>query len=133
MTPDETLHLCRIARGMCPQQAFDEYTPDAWHVLLADVRAEDAMQGLIELARTSPFVSPAEIRGQVKRIRSKRIADVGDLIPPPGLSEPETRQWLKTAKRRIGDGEEYTPPQLPPADPPRLRALLSRATFKETP
>ena len=135
MTPDETLHLCRIARGMCPQQAFDEYTPDAWHLLLKDVRAEDAMQGLIELARTSPFVSPAEIRQQVKRIRSKRIAEVGDLIPPAGLSELEQRQWLRDAKRRIGDGETFTPPQLPPANPRRLRELLATAapTTEETP
>ena len=133
MTPTEAQVLLSMA------SAFDNRKPDAdaaraWSAALDGLRFEDCRDALIEHYKTSTdYLMPVLIRTAVRRIRSKRIAEVGDLIPPPGLSELETRQWLRDARRRIGDGEEYTPPQLPPADPRRLRALLSRATQKETP
>ena len=133
MTPAEAQVLLSMA------SAFDNRKPDAdaaraWSAALDGLRFEDCRDALIEHYKTSTdYLMPVLIRTAVRRIRSKRIAEVGDLIPPPGLSELETRQWLRDARRRIGDGETFTPPQLPPANPPRLRALLSRATQKETP
>lgn len=135
MTPAEAQVLLSMA------SAFDNRKPDAdaaraWSAALDGLRFEDCRDALIEHYKTSTdYLMPVMIRTAVRRIRSKRIAEVGDLIPPPGLSELEQRQWLRDAKRRIGDGETFTPPQLPPADPRRLRELLTAATPRpeETP
>ena len=128
MTPAEAQVLLSMA------SAFDNRKPDAdaaraWSAALDGLRFEDCRDALIEHYKTSTdYLMPVLIRTAVRRIRSKRIAEVGDLIPPPGLSELEQRQWLRDAKRRIGDGETFTPPQLPPANPRRLRELLATAT-----
>lgn len=135
MTPAEAQVLLSMA------SAFDNRKPDpdaarAWSAVLDDLRFEDCRDALIEHYKTSTdYLMPVMIRTAVRRIRSKRIALVGDLIPPAGLSEPESRQWLRDAKRRIGDGETYAPPELPPAQPRRLRELLATATptLEETP
>ena len=128
MNPAEAQVLLSMAA------AFDNRKPDpdaarAWAAALDGLRFEDCRDALIEHYKTSTdYLMPVLIRTAVRRIRSKRIAEVGDLIPPPGLSELEQRQWLRDAKRRIGDGETFTPPQLPPANPRRLRELLTAAT-----
>ena len=135
MTPAEAQVLLSMA------SAFDNRRPDAdaaraWSAALDGLRFEDCRDALIEHYKTSTdYLMPVLIRTAVRRIRSKRIAEVGDLIPPPGLSELEQRQWLCDAKRRIGDGETFTPPQLPPANPRRLREPLATATptTEETP
>lgn len=105
MNANEALLLCRYVRACCPQQAIDEYTPTAWADLLGDIRLEDAKEATRRVASKQPFVAPAEIRAEVRRIRSKRISDHPPLTPPPDLSELEQRQWRRQAVRRIGDGE----------------------------
>lgn len=105
MNANEALLLCRYVRACCPQQAIDEYTPTAWADLLDDIRLEDAKVAVRTLAGKQPFIAPAEIRGEVRRIRSKRIADHVPLTPPPDLTELESRRWLRNARARVGDGE----------------------------
>lgn len=105
MNAEEAAILCRFAKAACPQQAIDEHTPAMWALLLAEVRLEDAKVALVNVTRSKPFVAPAEIIGEVKRIRAKRIADAGDLTPPPNLTPLETTAWLREARRRVGDGE----------------------------
>ena len=73
MTRPEAVTLCRLAKASCPQQAFDEYTPDAWFELLRDLRFEDCKDALFAVVRESPFVAPAEIRAHIKRVRSDRL------------------------------------------------------------
>ena len=104
MNANEALLLCRYVKACCPQQAIDEYTPTAWADLLHDIRFEDAQAAVRAVAAKQPFVAPAEIRAEVARIRGARIANHPALVPPPGLSELETRTWLRDAKRHIGDG-----------------------------
>jgi len=82
VTPDETVVLARYVRALCPQQKFDEYTPDAWHDVLADYRLSDARAAAATVARRQPFVSPAEIIDEIKRIRSDRASE----FQGPGLS-----------------------------------------------
>lgn len=107
MTPLEAAALCRFTKAVCPQQAIDEYTPDAWHLLLEDLRFEDAKAGVVAAGRLKPFVSPAEIREQVRRMRSDRIRDFGPLpLPPDHLAGAEQLAWTRELIRRIGDGED---------------------------
>jgi hypothetical protein len=82
MTPDETVILARYVRALCPQQKFDEYTPDAWHDVLADFALTDARTAAATVARKQPFVSPAEIVAEIRKQRDDRAAD----YQGPGLS-----------------------------------------------
>jgi hypothetical protein len=102
---DEAIALCRYVKACCPQQAIDEYTPDAWADHLADVPYADAKEACRQITARQPFVTIAEVLGIVKSIRSKRIAEAGDLTPPRGLTDEEERAWLGEARRRIADGE----------------------------
>jgi len=112
MTPTEALVLCRLTKGMCPQQAIDEFTPDAWHLLLEDARFEDAKAALVNLARRQPFVAPAEILTEVKRIRSQRIKEFGPYDVPAGLDSREYGEFLRATNKRIADGEIASPDEL---------------------
>lgn len=127
MTPDQTLRLCRIVKALCPQQAMDEFTPDAWHLLLAPVRIEDARTAVETLGRRSAFIAPAEIIAEVKRIRAKRLADTPLPDPPADMTPVETLAWLKVTRRSIADGQPVDGGQrgeLKPRHLPELRALL---------
>lgn len=114
-TPTEAVTLCRLAKAMCPQQAVDDFTPDAWHMLLDDIRFEDAKAALVELCKIQPFVAPAEIRTRVRKIRSDRVRAYGPIDVPSGLSDAEYLEFMRTTTRRIADGETVPRPQLPPA------------------
>lgn len=82
MTPDETVILARYVRALCPQQKFDEYTPDAWHDVLADYALADARPAAAAVARRQPFVSPSEIIDEIRKQRDNRAAD----YQGPGLT-----------------------------------------------
>lgn len=133
MNAQEAAMLCRFAKAACPQQAIDEATPDAWAVLLEDVRFADAKAALVNVVRSQPFVSPAEIRSEVKRIRSKRVLDFGPLpAPPAGLTDSEEIDWQRRIVRRIADGEAPEMPALPPPDPDHAQRMgdLIRDAFR---
>ena len=123
MSAPEAVVLCRFAKACCPQQQFDQYTPDAWHELLGDLLFDDCKAALTEVAKRQPFVSPSEIREQVKKLRIARIDAFGMLPePPPGLEEPaEYYDWRRSMMRRIGDGEFRPGDALPM---PEFRAAL---------
>lgn len=108
MTPEEAITLCRFTAACCPSQKIDEYTPNAWGLLLEDVRFEDAKDAVTIVARKQPWVSPAEIIAEVKKIRAKRIAEFGPIIPPPELDPDDTkayRDWWADTQRAIADGD----------------------------
>ena len=138
MTNAEAVILCRYAKAACPQQAFDEYTPDAWGDLLGALRFEDCKEALRNVVKRKPFVAPAEIREEVTRVRNKRIGDFGGIPnPPDDLDVEEFGRWRADIVRRIGDGEltreNYTPPEQVPADPAKvaeIRAMLRQAQPK---
>ena len=107
MTPAEAVMLCRFAKACCPQQQFDEYTPDAWFELLNDLRFEDCKQGLLDVVKTQPFVSPAEIRAAVRRVRYDRLDKFGH-IAPVGIDSDDPRAEqaaIDEVRRRVADGE----------------------------
>jgi hypothetical protein len=112
MTPDETVMLARYVRALCPQQAFDSHTPDAWHDVLGPYRLEDARQAAANLAGRQPFVSPGEIATEIRRIRDARIGDTPPAYLPPAGDETGAEY---VARRRaqlaaIGDGREQPVP-----------------------
>jgi len=110
MTPQEAVVLCRFTAACCPAQKFDEYTPDAWGLILSDIRLVDAKDAVVEIKKRSPWVDPSEIITEVKRIRGKRIAEFGAIPPPPAeeLDPDNWRafiEWQTATEKAIADGD----------------------------
>lgn len=116
MNPAESLALTRFVRAACPQQKLDEYTPDAWHELLADLTFADCKTAVVALGKQQPFISPAEIRAEVRRRRNERCrADMTD----PDYPADDVQGGLaaiKARRRALGNGDAE-PLALPPIDP----------------
>ncbi|MFE9372290.1 hypothetical protein ACFYM2_21320 [Streptomyces sp. NPDC006711] len=105
MTPEETVVLTRYVKALCPQQKFDEFTPDAWHDVLTAWPMAEARAAAAAVAGRQPFVSPAEIIGEIWRQRGNRAAD----FQGPGL-----------------------PAEVPDADPDNVHAYLAALRAQRT-
>jgi hypothetical protein len=106
--PQEAVALCRFTAACCPSQKIDEYTADAWGLLLEGVRFEDAKEAVVKVAQKQPWVSPAEIISEVKKLRRKRIDEFGPITPPADLDPDDTvayRDWWQNVQRAIADGD----------------------------
>lgn len=128
MNAEEALKLCRYVAACCPQQKMDEFTPTVWADLLCAVRFEDAQLAVKSVLMRQPFIAPAEIIAEVKRIRAKRRDEHPPLTPPPDLTPLQTIAWIKEMHGRIGDGElidsDAAYGVLKPRRLPELRALM---------
>lgn len=133
MTPAEAQVLLTMASSV-DNRKIDETgdTAKAWAAMLEDIRFEDARDALKEHFMTSTeYLMPVMIRTAVKRMRAKRIEAHPPLTPPPGLDVAETNQWLKEARRRIGDGEQIDSDaayELKPRNLGDLKQLMPRVT-----
>jgi len=73
MQPTETVILVRYVKALCPQQAIDSYTPDAWHDMLGHLEFAEARAAAIAVGAKQPFISPSEI---IAEIAANRGADL---------------------------------------------------------
>ena len=108
MNHQEAVTLCRLVKGACPQQAFDQYTPDMWAEILADIRFVDAREAVVRIVTRSPWCSPSDIIAAVREMRAKRIDEFGPITPPADLDPDDTtayREWWKDVQRQIADGD----------------------------
>jgi hypothetical protein len=92
--------LTRYVKACCPQQAIDEYTPDAWHDLLGDLSFDDCRRAVAAAGKLKPFVAPAEIRAEVRRIRNERL-DHQILSAPPAELADEPGRYKAALEARI--------------------------------
>ena len=107
MTEEEALVLTRYVKACCPQQAMDKYTPDAWFDLLADLDFGDCQEAVKAVAKRQPFVAPAEIRAEVRKIREDRLARTPLPAPPADATETGRYQEIIRANvERIADGKQ---------------------------
>lgn len=123
MTPDETVILTRYLRALCPQQRFDEYTPDAWHDVLSPYDLGDARQAAAAVAGRQPFVSPAEIIAEVRRARAGRIRHVhgpGQAPEIPDADPDDVPAYLAALRAQRTRAADPTARRRP------LRELLAR-------
>lgn len=133
MTPTECVALCKLASTAFPHQAIDRDTPKVWLPLLSDLRVEDARDAVVEIAKRERFVSPADIRREVGRVRARRLEVAGELVPPRDLDPDDVagyQRWLRGARRDAADG---TPPLVEVgmvSAPARMRALVAAASPK---
>jgi hypothetical protein len=105
VTPAETVALARYVRALCPQQKFDEYTPDAWHDVLGAYQLDDARAAAAAVAGRQPFVAPAEIITEIRRRRGDTASDI------------------------VGPGQ---PAEIPDADPDDIPAYLAAVRDQRT-
>jgi hypothetical protein len=137
VTPREMVVLTRYVKACCPQQQIDEYTPDAWHDLIGHLALADCREAVKTVVGRQPFVAPAEIAGEVSRIRAARLHDF-QYVPVPG--DDDTRVYLEALRDQreavaSGRREPAPAPALPPGATdrgPELRRLVARA-FKRPP
>lgn len=114
MTLDETADLLRTIRAICPAQAQDEYSPEAWNLVLDDVSLPDATAAVRRIARSaSPkplWIDPRQILNEVRRIRAARL----DATPTSGApTDPAAYcQWLKATRQHIASGNATQSPAL---------------------
>ena len=104
MSPDEALRLCRIAKSVSPAQAVDEYTPEAWALILRNVRFVDAQEALAQLGGEQEWIHVSHIVKRVKAMRSDRIKKFGPFEVPDNLTPEEYARFIETTHRRIADG-----------------------------
>lgn len=92
MNSQQAAVLCRYVRALCPQQKFDEYTPDAWHDVLRDYLLEEARTAAAVIANKQPFVSPGEIATEIRRMHADRL---GRHTDPTPKADPDDAQAYK--------------------------------------
>lgn len=113
MNRQEAVALARYVKACCPQQAIDEYTPDAWHDLLGDLDLDACRQAAARVARRQPFVAPAEIRTEVRAERERRLATIrSDELLPIGDVADDASAYLQQFRERVkvvADGRGRTP------------------------
>lgn len=125
MTPTEAVLLTRYVEACCPQQKFDDYTPDAWFDVLRDLDLEDCKQAAAAVARRQPFVAPAEIHAEVKRIRSLRLKGFV-YMPTPGDEDSEIYLASVRAQRAaVATGRRAADPTALPSRSARSREVTA--------
>lgn len=143
MTPQEAIQIAKYVAALCPQQRFNEHTPDVWGDVLAPYDPADARAAVVAVAARQPFISPAEIIGEIKTRRAERIAlanPVYDGNPTEtGIESARSVRALlraaadgrlpqRTISAALGKGSDG-PAELPSG---RVRAILGAAA-KEAP
>ena len=81
MNPSEAVRLCTLISALSPAQKFTDETPAVWAVVLEDVTLADAMEAVKVLARRQAFIAPADIVPEAKRLRARRLEQVGTPTP----------------------------------------------------
>jgi hypothetical protein len=113
----EVVNLVRLLRAIAPAQKFDDYTAEAWQPILDDVRSEDAFAAVKELGKRLPFISPADIRTEVRRMRSERMRHADASFRHHGDPDDvaDYMRQLHEHRALIGDG---LVPDVPAIDAP---------------
>ena len=114
MNRTEIVKLGRLVKACCPSQQFDEFTPDAWMLILASYDYEDAKAAVAAIASAplepgkSRYIEPGHIIGGVNRIRAKRLELTLMPTPPAGLTADAYMVWHRRTREQIAAGT-YTP------------------------
>ncbi|KIF67575.1 hypothetical protein HY68_01330 [Streptomyces sp. AcH 505] len=135
--------IAKYVASLCPQQRFNEHTPDVWGDVLSPYDVNEARTAVVTVAARQPFISPAEIITEIKARREERIALAHAVYDGnPDETGVESAQAVRALFRAAADGriEQRSitaglgkGPDAPPALPSgRVKAILSAAA-KEPP
>jgi hypothetical protein len=105
---EEAFRICRMAKALSPAQAVDEYTPEAWALILRTWRYADAEAALEVLGAEQEFIHVSHIVKRIKRLRAERLTAFGALPTPPVSIDPDDttalQRWQAETTRAIADG-----------------------------
>jgi hypothetical protein len=108
--------LVNTVKALCPAQAMDDLAAAAWQLVLDDVQLSDAMAAVRQIARRPTdkalFIDPRQVLTEVRRIRGKRIEDTESQLTGAPRDPAAYLEWLKTARRQLGDGEYEPLPEI---------------------
>lgn len=106
MNAQEAAALCRFTKSCCPAQKFDEYSPDAWHLILDDIDFGPAKDAIVALSKAQVFIAPAEIRSEVSRHYREATVSLNHIIPPQELADLPAREhaWVRELRRAFVNG-----------------------------
>lgn len=62
--------MTKYVAACCPQQAIDEFTPDAWHDILGAYGLGECRAAAKTVVSRQPFCAPSEIITEVRRARA---------------------------------------------------------------
>ncbi|WP_130865834.1 hypothetical protein [Acidipropionibacterium timonense] len=132
MNLDQTTDLVRTIRAICPAQAQDEWTPEAWHLILDDIDLRDALTAVRTIARrhdTRPlWIDPRQIRTEVHRVHDDRL-DRARLDHPP--TDPDAyRQWLRDTRHHIANHHSTQPQALEATPQPQEPRIANTGTSR---
>jgi hypothetical protein len=133
MQPTETVMLVRYVKALCPQQAIDSYTPDAWHEVLGHLDLGDCQQAVTSIVRRQVFVAPAEIIAEVAQARgtdlphsqacrSRHHADCRFSWCACTCHPAAVAKLAGAKPPEIGPGARFQPGESPDRTPPRMKA-----------
>lgn len=111
MNIHEAIKLCRLVSNLCPSQKFDEFTPEAWSLVLDGINYDDAKLAIVHLGALdlepgrSRYIEPGHIIAEVKRIRARRVETHPPVEPPLDLDPSQYIAWQRATTKRIADGE----------------------------
>jgi len=105
MNSQEATALCAYVHQLCPQQRFNEHTPDVWGDVLGPYALDEARAAVVAVASRQPFVAPAEIIAEIKARRAERI-ELANLVYDgnPLETGAESAAAIREIIRAAGDG-----------------------------
>lgn len=114
MTEEDTVLLVGYVRALCPQQRFDEYSPDAWYDVLHDYSLNEAKTAAASVASRQPFVAPSEIATEVRKQRRALVSVDAETEPPAAdpNNVPLYLRTLRTHRRNVATGATPAIPAL---------------------
>lgn len=121
MIATEMATLVRFVKALCPAQKIDEYTPDAWMLVIGDLEFADAEAAVKKLGRGQAFIAAADIATEVGRIRAARLASYVET--EPDVEDPDDAQAYIDALR----AGRFKAASAAEARPRPVKALTSRA------
>ena len=105
MNSQEATALCAYVHQLCPQQRFNEHTPDVWGDVLGPYSLDDARAAVVAVASRQAFVAPAEIITEIKARRAERI-ELANVVYDgnPLETGAESAAAIREIIRSAGDG-----------------------------
>lgn len=105
MNIQETVAVIATVRAICPAQRFDDRAPQAWHLLLEDVRYADALAVMKTVALRNEFITPKDIYAAVKTLRQERLDKFGHITTSvDGLTVEHDIRERRALRTAIADG-----------------------------
>ena len=104
MTPQEVVQLLALVEGLCPTQRITPDTPQAWHLLLKDIRYVDAHDALPGIAMRHDRITPRHIVEAVRNLRQDRMLRFGQIETVPTADVGHEVRERNELVRRICDG-----------------------------